>query len=233
MSMGPGEVHTGHRSRLKAEFRARGLTGWPDHRVLELVLCYAIPRGDVNPLAHRLIERFGDLAGVLDAPWEELEQVPGMGEHSAVLLKLLPQVCGRYLSQVSGARAEEMAEKGADYARLFYPYFVGATNERCCVLSLDARQKVLGVDLVSEGSVGSVPFDRRRLLEAALRHNARGVVLAHNHVGAYAVPSRADVACTEELTALLHQADIDLVDHLIFSGEEYVSLFASRWRKKR
>ena len=40
--------HTGHRQRLKAEFLARGLEGWPDHKVLELLLCYAIPQGDVN-----------------------------------------------------------------------------------------------------------------------------------------------------------------------------------------
>lgn len=82
--------HTGHRQRLKAEFLARGLEGWPDHKVLELLLCYAIPQGDVNGLAHELMERFGSLAGVLDASVEELKKVPGVGEHTAVLLRMLP-----------------------------------------------------------------------------------------------------------------------------------------------
>ena len=93
--------HTGHRQRLKAEFLARGLEGWPDHKVLELLLCYAIPQGDVNGLAHELVERFGSLAGALDASVEELKKVPGVGEHTAVLLRMLPALLGRY----QGSRA--------------------------------------------------------------------------------------------------------------------------------
>ena len=151
--MGHTNLHSGHRSRLKQEFLARGLEGWSDHKVLELLLCYAIPQGDVNPLAHRLIERYGDLAGVLDAPIEGLKQVPGMGEHSALLMKLTPQVCGRYLSQVEGVREEEAATHAADYARFFYPYFTGAVRELCYALCLDSRCKVLGIDRVGEGEL--------------------------------------------------------------------------------
>lgn len=69
--------HTGHRQRMKTEFLSRGLEGWPDHRVLELLLFYAVPQGDVNGLAHELVERFGSLAGVLDASVEELRKVKG------------------------------------------------------------------------------------------------------------------------------------------------------------
>ena len=87
-------VHAGHRGRVKEEFLTRGVVGWPDHRILELLLFYAIPQGDVNPLAHELVDRFGSLAGVLDALPEELMKVKGMGEHSAVLLKLIPAVLG-------------------------------------------------------------------------------------------------------------------------------------------
>lgn len=91
-------IHTGHRQRVKDEFSARGLAGWPDHRVLELLLYYAIPQGDVNGLAHELVERFGSLAGVLDAAEEELCRVPGVGQHTAVLLKLIP-AAGRATSR--------------------------------------------------------------------------------------------------------------------------------------
>ena len=98
-------IHTGHRQRVKDEFSARGLAGWPDHRVLELLLYYAIPQGDVNGLAHELVERFGSLAGVLDAAEEELCRVPGVGQHTAVLLKLIPAAGARYLqSRTWGSR---------------------------------------------------------------------------------------------------------------------------------
>ena len=74
--MGP---HDGHRQRLKTEFLARP-DSFPDHKLLELLFFYANPRSDTNPLAHELIDRFGSLAGVLDAPPEELCKVKGMGE---------------------------------------------------------------------------------------------------------------------------------------------------------
>ena len=73
-------THDGHRQRLKTEFLARP-DSFPDHKLLELLLFYANPRSDTNPLAHELIDRFGSLAGVLDAPVEELCKVKGVGEH--------------------------------------------------------------------------------------------------------------------------------------------------------
>lgn len=222
--MGGGSIHTGHRSRLKKEFLARGLEGWPEHKVVELLLCYAIPQGDLNPLAHRLVERFGDLSGILDAPIEVLKDVPGMGEHSAVLMKLIPQLCGRYMGQVGGVRAEEAADHTVDYARLLLPYFTGSTRERCCMICLDSRHKVLGVDLVSEGSLDTVPLDARVILETALLRKAKGIVLAHNHVGAYATPSWADMEATRSLVPVLEGVRIQLIDHLIFNGEDYISM---------
>ena len=94
-------LHDGHRKRLKAQFLTHG-DGFHDHQLLELLLCYAIPQGDVNALAHRLLDRFGSLSGVLDALPETLTQVPGVGEHTAVLLKLIPALSGRYHADRSG-----------------------------------------------------------------------------------------------------------------------------------
>ena len=94
-------LHDGHRKRLKEQFLNHG-DGFHDHQLLELLLCYAIPQGDVNALAHRLLDRFGSLAGVLDARPEALTQVPGVGEHTAVLLKLIPVLSGRYQADRAG-----------------------------------------------------------------------------------------------------------------------------------
>ena len=91
--------HAGHRSRLRENFIQNGIEGMADHQVLELLLTYALPRVDVNPLAHRLLSRFGSLEGVLSARPDQLRQVEGIGESAAVFLSLLGQVDRRVLLQ--------------------------------------------------------------------------------------------------------------------------------------
>ena len=76
-------VHEGHRARKKEQFRAHGLDAFADHEALELMLFYAIPQRNVNPLAHALLERFGSFHGVLEASEEELCRVEGVGEYAA------------------------------------------------------------------------------------------------------------------------------------------------------
>ena len=84
-------AHAGHRSRMKNRFLKTGLDSFEPHEVLELLLFYAIPKRDTNKIAHDLIENFGSIAGVLNAPYELLIQIDGIGEHAAILLKQLPQ----------------------------------------------------------------------------------------------------------------------------------------------
>ena len=91
-------IHEGHRERMKQEFLQGGLAHVSEPRVLELLLFYSRLQGDVNPLAHRLLDTFGSLAGVLDAAPEELRKVPGVGENTVVLLKLIPAISARYLA---------------------------------------------------------------------------------------------------------------------------------------
>ena len=96
-------AHDGHRSRMRERFRREGLNGFADHEALELMLFYAIPQRNVNPLAHALLERFGSFHGVLEASEEELCRVEGVGEYAAVLLHLFAAV---------GRRVEESGGKG-------------------------------------------------------------------------------------------------------------------------
>ena len=131
-------IHDGHRQRLKQEFLARP-GSFPDHKLLELLLFYANPRSDTNPLAHELLEHFGSLAGVLDASPEELQKVKGMGEHGAVLLKAAKELSGRYLT--ARTQLDNIARNSRDYYALLRPYFFGARCELSCLLCLDGRRK--------------------------------------------------------------------------------------------
>ena len=82
-------LHDGHRQRKRQQFLSHGPQSMADHELLELALFYAIPRRDTNETAHRLLEQFGSLDRVLTAPEQELEQVEGVGQNAAVLLRLI------------------------------------------------------------------------------------------------------------------------------------------------
>lgn len=214
-------IHDGHRQRLKEEFLARP-DSFPDHKVLELLLFYANPRGDTNPLAHALMERFDSISGVLDALPEELRKVPGVGDHTITLLKASKELAGRYFS--SRSSIGEIVRGVEDAGALLRDYFAGARTERVCLLCMDGKGKSLGVRVVGEGSVNAAQFTSRAVAEAALSLNASRAILAHNHVSGLALPSAEDRATTERLKEVLWSVDVKLEDHLIFADDEMVSL---------
>ena len=210
---------------MKEEFLARGLEGLPDHRVLELLLFYAIPQGDVNPLAHALLEHFGSLSGVFHATYDDLLKVKGVGPNTAALIQLIPAVGGRYMAdRVSLDGQMTCAE---DYMEALAPYFFGARTELCYLLCMDGKNKIIACRKVGEGIVDEVPILNRKVMEAVVGCNASRVVLAHNHVSGIAKPSHADIGATRQLRQLLASVNVTLVDHLIIVDGDMVSLAQS------
>lgn len=215
-------LHDGHRKRLKQQFLAHG-EDLHDHQLLELLLCYAIPQGDVNELAHALLEKYGSLAGVMDALPESLEQVPGVGEHTAVLLKLVPKLAGRY--QEARASLGTILDTTRAARDFLSPYFrQGARNEMVYLVCMDAKYKVLGCRKLGEGSVNAADVTPRKVVETVLAHNATTAILSHNHVSGLALPSEADLVTTRKLWTVLRDVGVELVDHLIFADDDMVSL---------
>lgn len=216
--------HAGHRERLRRRFLASGLEGFSDHEVLELLLCYAIPRRDVNDMAHALIERFGSLAGVMDAPASELMTIAGIGEQAAVLIKLVPQLTRKY--QLSGIKGSgkpvlDTVEKAGEF---IIPYFQSMTEETVYMLCLDKRCRLLGVHTIGRGDEFKTVTSAKKLIELAVQGKAQSVLLAHNHPGGAPVPSVEDVAATRQMAAALHSVGIALTDHLIVVGNEFASM---------
>ncbi len=218
-------IHEGHRSRLKQRFAEHGERVFDDHQLLELMLFYAVPQGDVNPLAHRLINHFGSFAAVLDAKPEELRKVKGVGDHTALFLSMFPQVLRRYMASKSGN--EELICSTADAGEFLLPYFFGARNETAFLLCLDAKGKVLSCRFLAEGSLDRVGLNSRQVVETALEDRASSVILAHNHISGLATPSEADVALTLALRPLLRSLGIHLLDHLIIADGDFVSMAQS------
>ena len=215
-------VHDGHRARKREQFRSHGLDSFADHEVLELLLFYAIPRRDTNPIAHDLINRFGSLEQVLAAPVEELEKVPGMGENAATLLKLIPQITRR--ARASSVAREKVLDTTERIGAFFVEQFVAETHEIMYQLCLDAKGRLLHCHKVSEGDAGSVNLNMRKIVENALRSNAVLVALAHNHPSGVAFPSQEDKIATKLAQEALETIGVRLVDHIIVADDDYISL---------
>lgn len=220
-------IHKGHRDRLKQEFLKGGLEHFSDLRTLELLLFYSRLQGDVNPLAHTLLDTFGSLAGVLDADPNRLMEIPGVGQNTTILLKLIPSMSAKYLS--SRTNVDTIISNTKEIQSLFAPYFFGAKNEMSYLAALDGKRKLLGVRKISEGIPNATDVTTRRVAEATLSLNATAVILAHNHISGIATPSEADLVSTAYLQDFLAKMSVTLVDHVILVDDDMVSLRDSRY----
>ena len=221
-------LHDGHRKRLIQRFLEEGLDTFEPHNVLELLLFYAMPRQDTNPIAHALLDRFGSLSQVLDASTDKLMEVKGIGIHAATLIRLAKDVGRAY--DISRARQETVLPTIEQCGEYLKSFFRGRRFETVFLLSLDAKLKVLACREVGEGSVNYASVPVRRVVEMALEAGASSVVLAHNHPSGIALPSGEDIQTTRRLAAALSAVEIVLVDHIIVADEDYVSMVQSGYR---
>lgn len=211
-------LHGGHRDRLRARLLNEGLDVFEDHQVLELILFYAIARVDTNPIAHRLMKRYGSLSAVLEADPQDLKSVEGVGTQAATLLSLLPQLTRRYLIDC-GKHTRPVLRTSEAAARYLLPLMAGRSEEVFFALCLDSQLRVIFPALVSEGTVKDALVHPRHVVETAIRHKAAAVVLAHNHPGGTAKPSTHDHRLTQQLVYALGAIGIRVHDHVIVSGD--------------
>lgn len=215
-------IHTGHRERLREQFRKNGAEGFTDVQLLEFLLTYSFRQGDTNEAAHKLLNHFGSFRAVLEADWQDIKAIDGMGEVSGILIHLVRELHCRYIRQgrKNGAQLRSVDEAGA-YLQSFFLY---ETEERVVMLSLDGKSRVVGTHVLAEGTPDRVELPIRTLVDFALRDHAAKVILAHNHLDHIAIPSNADIIATRRLMEALHLINVELTDHLVVADDDYVSI---------
>ncbi len=214
-------IHQGHRERLRERYKETGIDGFRDHELLELLLGYSIAQKDTNPLGHELLSRFGDLRGVFEADPNELKKVPGIGEYSAFLLKLIPGITKRYYEECSdSANFLNKTEKQIEF---MISRFLGRKEECLYAAFLDENFKLIQCELQYTGSINAVEIHSDRLLRTAIKLDAKNVVIAHNHLSD-AYPSDEDIDATRHLYYKLKTMEIVLWDHIIVSGATATSM---------
>ena len=219
---GNGANHQGHRQRMRARVEQYGLESLVPHEALEYILYITNARRDTNGLAHDLIERFGDFAGVLEASEEDLLTVEGVGPATARMLHLLPQI-SRYYTQSSmhGRKSLKTTEELAEY---LMKQFAGAAQERALLAALDSRSRVKGLFWLRDGTGSRLSLELKDVVAAALKGGTDRVVLCHNHPNGIALPSREDLQATENIVRALGLVKVQLRDHIILTESEYFSM---------
>ena len=215
-------IHDGHREKMRQRYLKSGLEGFADHEALELLLYYAIPRRDTNPIAHALMERYGSLSAVLTAPVEDLRKVEGVGESAAILLRLAPQLYQK--ARLSDAEQETVLNSVDRVGAYLLQRFIGERREVIYQLCLDRKGKLLACKRLGEGGVASADLDIRKLMENAILTSASVVILAHNHPSGVALPSGEDYAATTRVQQALATIGVELADHIIVADGDFVSL---------
>ena len=213
-------VHAGHRERMRQRIREHGMETLQVHEVLEYMLYFVIPKKDVNPMAHELIDRFGTLDAVLRAPVEELTQIDGVGPATAGYLKAFGEMVeaydedNRHFSTVI-----KTAPEAARYARdLFYRL----DKREMAVLCMTADDELIqsGVHEWHTMSADAA----RWLLTTVIESNAHHIILVWKRAGKHPDLTPREDESIQELLRLLRSAEIYLRDIVLLCEDKYASL---------
>ena len=219
--MPPEIVQVGHRKRLREKFIKSGLTGFADYEVVELLLSLGTPRKDCKPLAKEAIKKFKTLRGVLSASMEELQQIKGIGPHSAFGIKLMQDVAREYLKeQIIDKPVFQSSQEIFDY---LYHSMRDLKKEVFKVIYLTSQNQIIDTSDLFEGTVNSAAVVPRQIVEQALAHNAAALIFAHNHPTGVCEPSKSDKDITRDLVFAAGTVQIKILDHLIIGNNRYYS----------
>ncbi|MBW2062196.1 MAG: DNA repair protein RadC [Deltaproteobacteria bacterium] len=212
----------GHRQRLKDKFRQHGLEKFTDEEIIELLLTFGTPRKDCKQTARDLLKKFGSIPAIFDADLAKLTQVKNIGPNNPIAIKFIAAVAGTYLKRDLIGR-DYLASSKKVFQYLQHD-LENLPKEVFKVIYLDGANGVIGIEDLSQGTVGAANVHPRELIERALARNAAGLVFAHNHPSGSVRPSPNDFRLTRQLIHAARLVEISVIDHIIVGrGGKYFS----------
>ncbi|NQT05489.1 MAG: DNA repair protein RadC, partial [Dehalococcoidia bacterium] len=215
------EMQKGHRRRLREKFLKSGLSAFHDYEIVELLLTLGSPRKDCKPQAKEAIKRFKTLRGVLSASAEELQQIEGVGPHSAFGIRLVQEMAREFLK---GKIVDQPFLKSS---REIFDYLYHAMRDRkkelFKVVYLSSQNQIIEVVDLFEGTVDSSSISPREIIEGALKDNATALIFVHNHPSGNPAPSTSDREMTRQLVYVGRIIQMKVVDHIIIGNDRYYS----------
>ncbi|MCP4481528.1 MAG: RadC family protein [bacterium] len=224
------ELIKGHRRRIIAKYRVSGIKSWHDYEILEMALFYGLPRVDTKPMAKKLLSKFSTLNGVINADNQYLEEVEGIGEYACNFLHFLRDFCLKISEETLSENKEsgtnncdqylDSSEKVFNFLKLLIGH---KKEEKFVIIFLNSNNKVVGFEVLAEGTANEVFIYPRKVVERVLYYHAVAVILAHNHPTGNLEPSDFDIEFTNKIKLMLELIDVILLDHLIIHHSSFFS----------
>ncbi len=215
------DISPGHRKRLRGKFIKSGLAGFHDYEIIELLLTLGSPRKDCKQQAKEAIKKFKTLRGVLEAPPEELQQIDGIGHHSAFGIKLVQEVAREFLKEkIIDKAVYKSSQEIFDY---LYHSMRDLKKEVFKVIYLNSQNRIIGTADLFEGTINSSSISPREVIEGAIKYHAISLIFVHNHPSGNPEPSRSDKELTKDLVYAGSIMRIRVLDHIIIGNNRYFS----------
>lgn len=211
----------GHRKRLRARFLQGGLDGFLDYEIVELLLTLGTPRKDCKQAAKELTKKFKGFHGVIDASFEELQQIRGVGPNNIFGMKLFQAISERYAKEKIPKKI--LLNSPQAVVKYLREKFGREKKEHFVMLSLDARNHLIKISNVSVGTLNANLVHPREIFKEALSQNAASIILAHNHPSGDAEPSEDDLVITKRLVEAGKIMGIEINDHIIVTKNGFFS----------
>jgi DNA repair protein RadC len=220
----------GHRKRLREKFLKSGLSGFNDYEIVELLLSLGTPRKDCKVPAKEALKRFQTLRGVMEASPDDLQEIEGIGNHSAFGIKLVKEVAGEYL------KAKALEKPFFNSSREIFDYLYhsmrGLKKEVFKVIYLNSQNQIIDTFDLSKGTVNSSSVSPREVIEGSIRNNAVSIIFVHNHPSGNPQPSEGDRSLTRELVYAGRIMRLMILDHIIIGDDKYFSFAGNGLIKK-
>ena len=215
------DIRKGHRKRLRDKFIKSGISGFHDYEIVELLLTLGSSRRDCKPPAKEAIRRFKTLRGVLSAPAEELQQIEGIGPHSAFGIRLVQEIAREYLrGNIIDKPFYKSSQEVFDY---LYHSMRDLKKEVFKVVYLNSQHQIIDTADLFEGTVNGCSVPPREVIEGAVNNNAVSLIFVHNHPSGNPEPGTSDRELTRELVYAGKIMRIRVLDHIVIGDNRFFS----------
>ena len=192
-----------------------------DAELLAVFLRIGVSGKSAVDLGRDMVGHFGSLNGLFSATLTDFSAINGLGPAKFAQLQAVLELARRALNEELQTGATLSSPQTVrQYLQLMLG---GKQYESFAVLFLDVKNRLIASEELFRGTLTHTSVYPREVVKVALRHNAAGVILAHNHPSGNSEPSPADKTLTQALKQALMLVDVRVLDHFIVAEKEVYS----------